>query len=267
MTTSARAERLLNATAGIMKFDYTETDVDGSFLDGEYGYIPGVEIDYRKSSADDSTVGFSFAFYSGEVDYDGALQDVSPPIDTNIDGLAFKTDTDETVFAITGFFSRKTPQIDPHLSLFGKITYKQWSRDIQGRFFSGFGNDNIYIDNQYIPGFSEVYTWLQLTLGLDYQLALSSGGSLQFNAGLLRTLNPEMEADFGVVTGNYDLQERWGYEAGITWLIPISPVARVGVAGNYTYWEFGRSNVVFGFVEPDSESKMTTFKLVYQSKL
>ncbi|MGD8886122.1 MAG: hypothetical protein PVF34_10890, partial [Gammaproteobacteria bacterium] len=108
-----------------MKFDYTETDVDGSFLDGEYGYIPGVEIDYRKSSADDSTVGFSFAYYSGEVDYDGALQSRDDP---NIDGVPIQTDTDETVFVFTGYISQQIPQLDPRLSVYGTITYKQWNR-------------------------------------------------------------------------------------------------------------------------------------------
>ena len=250
-----------------MKFDYTEKDTDGTFFDGEYGYLPGVEINIQNKKSQGLMAGFAFGFFSGEVDYDGAIQDVEPPIDANIDGLPFQTNTNETITTFTGHLSTGIDTISPDLSLYGKLSFKRWERDIQGRTISGIGNLGLPYQNLVIPDLAEVYEWWNLVIGLRYQFNINPGSNLEFNAGLLRTLDARMQLDLGPVAPTYNLQERWGYEAGVTWLTQISKTARLGFSGTYSYWEFGRSNVSFGFLEPDSESKMTAVKFIYQSDM
>ena len=76
-----------------------------------------------------------------------------------------------------------------------------------------------------------------------------------------------------VSTSNLNLGEKWGYELGIEWLYKITQKHSLGVGSEYTYWEFGRSNIEFDsgledfIFEPDSESKMLLFQLIYEYAL
>lgn len=258
------AGNVLTATRGAMKFDYTEKDTDGSFLDGEYGYIPGIGIDLQSPLAPGQAVGFAVELYSGTVNYDGAIQ---VPGDPNLDGLPIQSDTQETVSVLTGYFNTLISSGSPDLRLYGKFSYKRWQRDINGRTISGIGNQGIPFQNLVVSGLSEEYNWWNLVLGLRSRINVFSASHITLNAGILRTLEATMKADFGPVTAKYNLQERWGYEAGVAWQTSFSKNARIGLAATYTYWEFGRSNVVFGFLEPDSESKMAALFLLLQADL
>jgi hypothetical protein len=173
-----------------------------------------------------------------------------------------------------GYFSKPMTNSDTDLHFYGTFSYKTWERDIQGKTISGIGTQGIPFQNEIVPDLFETYRWWQFSLGLKYHLNLSPNSGLQINAGVLRTLNPQMEVDVGPFITNvasyiatYNLKAKWGYETGVSWLTRISSTSQLGVSGTYTYWEFGRSNAAFGFLEPDSESKMATVKLTYQMDL
>ena len=246
---------------GRMNFDYEETDVDGSFLDGEYGNIPGFTVDYSRKLKSKAFARFSLEYYRGEVDYDGHLQDLSDP---NVHMFPFKTQTEERIFTLSAYLSSQINKSNNPLSIYGSFSYKNWERNIQGRYVSEDGNLGIPI-NQTVSDLFEEYSWWQLSAGLHYQLMMASASRLEFYTGILQTLNATMEI------GPYelDLEDKQGYEAGVTWFFSIAPNKRLGIGSSITYWEFGRSNPVQispdeVILEPDSESKMITFKLTYE---
>lgn len=216
-TCNAYAKSELTVAPGIMKFDYTERGEDGSFYDGEYGYIPGVELDFRKDQPNGSVLGFSFGYYNGTVDYDGAIQSQNNP---NLDGLPFKSDTNEAVTTFMGYFSKPLSNSGTDLQIYGTFAYKIWERDVRGKTISCIGTQGIPFQNESIPDLLETYKWWQFSLGLKYQLDLSPNSGLQINAGVLRTLNPQMEVDISQFytninsyTATYNLKAKWGYEA------------------------------------------------------
>jgi hypothetical protein len=79
----------LRVAAGLMCFDYESTNVFGSTLDQETGYIPGFTVaalqPYRSIR---NTVEFSL--YGGDVDYDGQTQSGQP----------HQTTTEETIYRL-----------------------------------------------------------------------------------------------------------------------------------------------------------------------
>ena len=251
----AYAESKLIIAPGMMNFDYVETDIDGTFLDGENGNIPGIYLGLDIQTSKLLTVGLAFEHYSGEVDYDGHIQSSDPAYN----GLPLQSKTDQNIIAITGSLRRSFENNTP-LAFYGTLTIKRWERDIQSTYVSGIDNFGNPFQNLFVSGLFEVYEWWQFTFGLAYKLSLSPKSYLDFNGGLLRTINPTME----VAGLSFSLGESLGYEAGISWMYKIMKQHSLGLRGDYTYWEFGRSNVNSGFVEPDSESKMFVFSLVYE---
>jgi hypothetical protein len=250
---------------GIMNFDYVETDADGTFLDGEKGSISGLKLGVNVKTKSKIDFGFTFEYYSGLVDYDGHLQSLTDPPDLNVEMAPFKSETEETVNSLAGYIITPISPSTPGLSIYGSLTTKIWERLIKGRFVTEDGNLGQPI-NQFVPDTYEKYEWWQFDIGLLYKVSVTPKSYMNFKGGFLRTLNPTMR----VSTSNLNLGEKWGYELGAEWLYKITQKHSLGVGGEYNYWEFGRSNLVFDsgledfILEPDSESKMFVFRLIYE---
>jgi len=255
----------IEMSAGIMNFDYAEYDDDGTFLDGEKGNMPGVAINFLGHSEGGFETEFGFDFYKATVDYDGHLQpsasETDPVVIANVFMVPFKTNTIETV---TGLHAQISKALDayPKLSLYGNFGYKFWNRAIQGKYISTLGNLGIPIVG-FVPGATEKYQWYQLIFGGKYNVVLNDKSALDFSAGISRTLNPTMKT--GAYT--YKQKERTGYELGVDWLLKLSPGKRIGVGAELSYWEFGKSNIVGGYLEPYSESTMKKVHVIYQQDL
>jgi hypothetical protein len=250
-----KAESKLTIAPGIMNFDYVETDPDGQFLDGEYGNIPGVDIAWEVKTRESFSLGFEFALYSGEVDYDGHINSIDPAYDR----LPLQSKTDQSVSSLAGVL-RHPFSNNPNLAFYGKLMLKRWERDIQSTLVSGIDNNGNPFQNLYVSGLFEVYEWKQFNFGLSYQLRMSQVSYLEFSGGFFRTLDPTMEVE----SLRFKLGEAWGYEGGLAWKYAIDQHHNLGVGGRYTYWEFGRSDVIFGFYEPDSESIMININFLYE---
>lgn len=259
MSCVAYAESKFIVAPGLMDFDYVETDVDGSFLDGESGVIPGIYIGFETQTAESEllTFGIAFEHYSGEVDYDGHIQ--TNPLNPRYEGLPLSTKTHENVNSIIVSLSRSFAQHRP-LSIYGTFTIKRWERDIQSTSISGIDNFGDPFQDLPVSGLFEIYEWWQFTFGLDYKLKLSAKSYIGFYGGFLRTINPKMK----VFNLSFSLEEKWGYEAGLAWMYKLTKAHSLGAGVDYTYWEFGRSNVISNSVEPDSESNMLELKFVYE---
>jgi len=254
-------------SAGIMNFDYAEYNDDGKFLDGEKGYMPGVAVNFLGHTNSGLKTKFGLDLYTGKVDYDGHLQpsigETDPNVIKNVTGVPFQTTTVETVF---GAYAQIAKSLDsfPKLSFYGNFGYKYWNRAIQGDYISKTGNIGLPIVG-YVSGQTEKYQWYQFIFGASYNVVLNEQSTLDFTAGVSRTLNPTMKA------GSYKFKqkERTGYELGFDWLYKLSPGRRIGLAGSLSYWEFGKSNQVdvgYGYyaIEPYSESTMTKLQFIYQ---
>ena len=258
------ADENVAVSLGRMNFDYEETDIDGTFLDGEYGDIYGFSIDYSRNLRNNMLARFSLEYFRGVVDYDGHLQSALDPPDLNVQMFPFKSETEETVLTLSAYLAGQIIPSIKGLSIYGKFSYKNWGRDIQGRFVSENGNLGTPI-NEVVPNLYEEYSWWQLNAGLHYRLDIASVSWLEFFAGFLQTLNPTMEI------GSYelDLGEKQGYEFGAAWFFNIAPHKRLGISSSVSHWEFGRSNTIqTGFndfiLEPDSESLMKTIKVTFE---
>ena len=255
----------IEMSAGIMNFDYAEYDDDGTFLDGEKGNMPGIAIKFQGHTDTGFETEFGFDFYKATVEYDGHLQpsayETDPVVIANVYMVPFQTNTIETV---TGLHAQLSKSLDslPNLSLFGNFGYKYWNRAIQGKNISILGNLNLPIVG-FVPGATEKYQWYQMIFGGKYNVVLNEKSTLDVSAGISRTLNPTMKN--GAYT--YKQKERTGYELGVDWLVKLSPGRRIGVGGALSYWEFGKSNVAGGYLEPYSESTMKKVQIIYQQDL
>ncbi|WP_455209418.1 hypothetical protein [Kaarinaea lacus] len=252
---SAHAESKFFIAPGFMNFDYVETGPDGKFLDGEKGNIPGVLIGLELDTSGSMSFGFQFEHYSGEVDYDGHIQSTDPAYDE----LPMQSKTDQSVTSFAGVL-KHTLADNPNFAVYGMLILKRWERDIKPALVSGIDNFGNPFQNLPVSGLFEVYEWRQITIGMTYKMRVSDASYLEFNGGFLRTISPTMEVESFTLS----LGEELGYTGGIAWKYKINQYHSLGISGNYTYWEFGRSNVVFGIYEPDSESEMVNINVLYQ---
>jgi len=252
------AETTFTIAPGVMSFNYEETDVDGSFLDGEHGEIPGIKLSIEELDQEYMfSLGLALEYYAGNVDYTGFVQSTNP----RYDGLPLSTTTDQTIFSFSTYV--KKPVFDnPYFFVYGNVTYKKWERDIQSKFISGIDNFGDPFTNLYVSGLFEVYQWWQVTFGIFSKFPIFSNSDIEFQAGLLRTIQPQMD----LASFTFDLQEAWGYEAELSYLYVMTQQQRIGVSGSIMEWSFGRSNQIGGFVEPDSKSEMKTVQLRYEVK-
>lgn len=240
------AQPSVTIAPSLMDFDYVEYDDNGNFLDGEKGVIPGIELGFSFIQPE-TQFGFVFAFkhFAGDVDYDGHIQSS----DAELDGLPLETKTNEDV---TEFYFGLTKGVVEGLFLEAGFSIKEWDRDIQGKF----------IDDPkpaFVSGLYEVYEWNQFSIGGKVERKIYGEHYLNFKIAYLKIIDPKMKL-FGSV---YKLQAKSGSMLEAGWQYRLDSQKTVGLVGNITKWEFGRSPVVNGFYEPDSESEMRTLKLTF----
>jgi len=252
------AETKITFAPGVMNFDYVETSVDGSFLDGEHGDIPGIKLSIEANDDPAFTLGLALEYFAGNVDYDGQIGS----FDARYNGLPLSTTTDQKIFSFSTFINQQVVY-SPNVFFYGNLTYKKWERDIQATTASGIDNFGDPFTNLYVSGLYEVYKWWQVTLGVLTKIPVFKDTELKLQAGVLRTINPEMDLTFYT----FELQEDWGYEGELALFYRVDHWQRVGFSGSIMSWKFGKSDVVAGFFEPDSESEMITIQLIYERDL
>jgi len=252
------AETTFTIAPGVMRFDYEETDIDGAFLDGEYGEIPGVKLSIEEEDKERQfSLGLALEYYAGNVDYTGFIQSTN----ARYDGLPLSTTTDQKILSFSTYI-KKSLFKDPYFFVYGNLAYKNWERDIQGKYISGTDNFGDPFTNLYVSGLYEVYQWWQITFGIFSRFPISVSSEIAFRAGFLRTIEPQMD----LASFTFDLQEAWGQEAELSYYYALTQQQSIGVSGSIMTWSFGRSNAIGGFVEPDSKSEMKTVQLLYEVK-
>jgi hypothetical protein len=220
-----------------MAFDYEEFDDQGTSLDREEGWLPGVKAGL--SLAYDQWFFETNLWWStGSVDYTSPRHDTTTDVDIH----------NLEILVGTWFYTANRLRS-------GLITgggYRQWHRDI--------------LSTATASGLDETYRWGYGLLGLRGEQAFNNETRIVADLQLTRTLNPEVNVDF---VSSFDdvslaLGEETGFRASLAmhWQLGIS--ATLWLAPWYEYWKLGRSTnadlcrngVVIGTVfEPRSETR------------
>jgi len=237
----------LRLAAELMNFDYEETDVSGSTLDQETGYIPGFTVaasqPYRSIH---NTVEFSL--YGGDVDYDGQTQAGQP----------HQTTTDETIYRL--LYELNWSPGDSEGAFYGKAYWQQWDRDIQ--------------PNDGVSGLFERYQWWTLEAGVQVPFIKNEQRELLLELGMLATNSGTISINLtnvGYGEHTLNLGNGIGYSAALTYEMKLASNNSFQFGAMLKSWEFGRSNSetisngtsTITIIEPDSTTLQTTISANY----
>ncbi len=252
---TAAPARAASIGLSTMDFGYKEFDTDGTLLDREDGWLPGVSVGLVETRA--RWYGeLQAAVYGGGVTYKGQVQSRDP----TVDGQPIRSDTDQIVadgsFQLGHWFG---PAARPRWAAYGGVGYRYWSRDIQaGRL----------PDGTPVSGLLEHYRWWYALAGVKVNLLQQARSLVQADLRFTRTLGPTMDVDFrgyqGLDNAQLDLGERTGYRLALPWRVRAGVRSEISLVPFYEAWDIGRSapEVATGggvpqgiVVEPRSETR------------
>lgn len=224
---TASAEEVRSVWFGVSALDFTYKefdDTDGSILDREDGWIPGLVFGFREGR--DRWFGhLDASLHWGEVDYDGQTQD----------GVKARTDTDERIFDVSyrvGYWFG--PEQRPVAAPYAGLGYRHWRRDIQS------GQD---VTGRAVTGILEKYRWSYLLLGVEANLYSSELSDVGADFRLTRPIDARMDIEgfAGLDDATLDLGEKTGGRATLYWRYRYGRDAAVEIAPFYERWDIGRS--------------------------
>lgn len=232
----------LSMSTDTTRFDYAETDSNGDLLDTEktgFGNINGftLRLDPRYN-------GFylSASYAKGETDYVGSLNGSGLPY-----GSYRSTTTNEVGDYTFGY--KTTARLGQNGSWEMPVTlglgYRRWLRQLHS--------------SPGVSGYDELYDWGYYDAGIGLHYAFSSKMSLGIDANYRKAFNPQMHENFNGYT--FDLNNVHGYKVTVPLEIKLDQKWSIFGSYNYEYWEIGVSNVIGGYLEPDSETKNETLSL------
>ena len=205
---------------GLLHFEFEEFDSQDRRLVKESGWLPGLEAHFNVTGQR-ATLSIDLGYYSGDVDYDGQTS-AGVPIDST-------TDADILDIALEAAYPLPLG-LPPRVSLYAGGGYRNWDRNIQ----------SVGV----VSGLDETYRWWRAEAGVKLQLARGAS-AWQLEAGLTRTVNPQVEVDFGAAFDavTLDLGERWGWRTAAGWSHRVAPQLTAGVDVFYASWDLGQSGV------------------------
>lgn len=218
-------ERAVWAGISALDFTYKEfDDTDGSILDREDGWIPGLVFGFREHRG--PWFGhFDASLHYGEVDYDGHTQD----------GVPARTDTDERIvdasFRFGYWFGAEG---EPRIAPYGGFGYRHWRRDIED------GQD---VNGRPVRGILEKYRWAYLLVGVEANLRQSEVSEWGVDLRLTRPLDPKLDIEgfAGLDDATLELGEKTGGRATLYWRYWYGEDAAVELAPFYERLDIGRS--------------------------
>ena len=240
----------LRAAAELMYFDYEETDINGSTLNQETGFIPGISV--AASRPYRSIVhSLEFSAYGGEVNYDGQTQAGQP----------HQTTTEQSIYRLQYRLSGSLENTDA--DLYGKVYWQQWDRDIQ--------------PNNGVLGLFERYRWWSIEAGVEVPLMRKDRQNLLLELGVLTTLNGTILVDLSDVGFGepvLNLGHGIGFSGELRYEIRQGPDGKLHFGIRYRNWEFGRSNSetvsdgtsFLTITEPDSQTAQTILFASYSHR-
>lgn len=250
-TIPLHADTIIETSFKLLDFDYEEFDDSGDSFNKENGIIPGISIiAITTNSLSKFSHSIGYEVYDGQVDYDGMTQSKT----------LLTTDTDETLYRL--FYELNwSPENHEH-SVYGKVTWQQWDRDIQ--------------PVGIVSGLFEQYRWWTLELGFIASLYKDNLHTWLFKSGASRISNGTIEIDLsrqGFGQPELKLGNGSGITTALMYQYTVTERSKIGFSLQYQHWTFGKSNSIDisnGFIlirdvnEPRSVSNHSTVSLNYQ---
>jgi hypothetical protein len=237
----------LRIAVELMHFDYEETDLSGSTLNQETGFIPGITLAAIQPyfGIENS---FEFSMYGGQVDYDGQTQDGQP----------HQTTTEQSIYRL--LYKLSWSPLSTEAAFYGKTYWQQWDRDIQ--------------PNNGVGGLFERYRWWTVEAGAQLPFIRQDRQNLFWELGLLASLNGTIMIDLsdaGFGSPALDLGNSIGFASGLKYEFKRTSNSSLQFGVQFKTWGFGRSNSktisdgndTFTITEPDSTTIQTTLSASY----
>ena len=263
-TVSPAKEDVINIGMSLLRFDYAEY-LDGQFLDGETGLLPGIYASYTLDISDKSYLSLVGSYYFGQLDYNGETQGSGIPIESTSDADIFDTN-----FVYGRWLDSGTKSAFRY-GIHGGLGYRYWRRNI---------NSTLTPAGSPVAGVREFYDWLYFIAGISGHFARVNDMSIEFNFRATRMVHAEIEIDYlgfqNWDNNSLDLGERWGLYLGV----PIKFKAgnhNMTIEPYYQQWDIGESNIEpitsggvptgSGVFEPRSETKNFGVQIYYTINL
>lgn len=212
MACSPRAYALDYSLGTHIKYtDYEEFDLDGSSLNHETGFVPGIDLSVSHTH---HRIWGSYSY--GNVAYDGQLQS----------GVPHKTDTNYILLSGGYEFNYR---VDKSTLLLG-VSQHQWQRHI--------------LPNNGIVGVNSIYTWQQLHVGVRQLTNLIYDIPIEIEFGLIRTRQANVDINlesFGFGSPQLEPGDKTGFQAAFRYNKSLAEKLVLHVQLSTARWEFARS--------------------------
>jgi len=237
----------LQLSGNLQYLKYTEWDTNGSFLDSEKGWMPGLNL-FAESFLGNRWVMFGAVdFYQGTTRYDGALNGTPP---TPITSTTNNTFVDGSL-AVGRIFQLFPGRIIPYAGVGGRY----WRRGLTGT-----------------GAYLEKYRFLYFPVGARYEAALSekiqiaadvsffwnAGGRIGISEGGLSPVTGTLGSDFG-----FRLEAPVSYHLNAEWnLVGSIFFSTFGIGKGDPFELFDSNGVSQGtFLEPKSTTYVYGIRL------
>jgi hypothetical protein len=243
-TAHARDGWNLSIGADFQHFDYREYSDQGTLLDRENGFLPGLQLGISHLQGA-WLVAAQLSYHAGSVTYTGQTNGGAPISTTTGQRMV-------DVELLTGYQFRQGSQLQPTLYL-GAANHS-WRRDIQPTHTAS---------GAPVRGLLETYRWWQGFLGTRMSLYEAPAFTWGLDARLMRIIAPEIDVDYYGLYDNSHLRlgERWGFRLTAPVSVAIHQSTTIVVEPYLERYSLGRSSsapltsqgMVRGSVsEPDS---------------
>lgn len=248
-----------HAGLSFQDFNYRELADDGTLLDRENGFIPGVVAGFVRTEKDWAVAG-DVSYYNGDVDYTGQTTT----------GLPITTRSDARIIDLSMHVAHRQRGRDnaDHGYLYGGLGLHSWERNVLPTQTAG---------GAYVSGVFETYEWWYGFVGFKTDMIDKPSWSWAIDARLTRTFNPTVHVDFlGLYDNvNLDLGPRFGARVALPWRYALDRSSALSVEPYFESWDLGRSGVttltrggapVGSVFEPRSETRSYGLNLSLSSQ-
>jgi len=240
-----KAESQFSITPSLMHFDYTEFNFNGSVLDRETGWIPGIQFRLTQDLLNQLNIELEISTYGGNVDYSGQTQT----------GLPHHTQTNEKLLR---FGAHLIAALSPNTDIYLATKYHQWDRNIRS--------------NNGVASLFEQYQWWEISAGSRILFWIKDGQSWIADIAILQTISPTIYVDLSSVdAGSTDLNlgPDTGARLQLMWKTSADDHYTYGINAFYEIWGFGVSNTQstsggsssLSIYEPESKTRHAGIQL------
>ena len=238
---TAQAESKIFITPSLMYFDYTEFDFNGSVLDKETGWIPGIQFQVAQDFTNQLSIELEISAYNGDANYAGHTQS----------GLPHHTQTNEEVIRLGAHI---IAPLYSNTNIYLATKYHQWNRNIQS--------------NNGIASLFEQYQWWEIAVGSRISFWEKDRQAWIADIAILQTISPTIYVDLSSVDAgstNLNLGSDTGARLQLMWKTSVEDQYTYGINAFYEIWDFGVSNsqntsggsLSLSIYEPESETRHT----------